>query len=136
VSEWDWPGDDREGKAKRVALAYRELAFRIAAGQCPDPEAALGREDRFWLAREQHWIRPGVDPYDPDDWINANDAAHYTGVQPGTIRKWAELKRKGQDGIIERHGPDGKPRYNVGDIIRYGVRRRQRRMKLENANIT
>lgn len=124
---WDWPGDDREDRAKRVALAYRQLLLQVAYGEVCDATAALAACDEYWLDRGQHWVSPAIDPYDPDDWITANDAAHYTGYEPTTIRKWAELKRKGNDGITEKIGPDGRPRYNIGDIRLYDARRRQRR---------
>jgi hypothetical protein len=126
VTVWDWPGDTREAKLKRVAHSYRDLAVQLATVIGTDEaKDALLDLDALWLERDQHWIRhDGDDPYDPEEWITAADAAHYLGVKPGTIRKWAERKRNGCDGIMERTGADRRRRYNVADLKQYAARRR------------
>lgn len=132
---WPWPADSREDRAKRVATSYRELLQRLSrgerdsAGQLLDVAGELYRLDQYWLQRAAYWAVPSYDPYDPDEWVNAADAAHYADVDPKTIRKWAE-----RDEIRVDHTRDGTPIYNIGDLRAYDARKKQAR--LERGRVT
>lgn len=126
---WRWPGDTREDKAKRVALSYRRLAERA------DP-AAVADLDRQWQAEGVFWTVPSNSPIDTDAWLDAADIVvhlqHLVHLTEHQVRQMAYRKRKGGDGILEEPGPDGRPRYNVGDLLGYLTRQRQRRQRKEN----
>jgi hypothetical protein len=121
TAEWDWPGDDREAKPKRVAHSYRDLAVQLATviGTDEAKDALLDLDD-FWRERGQYWIREDWDdPYAPEDWVCVADAASYAGCEAVTIRKWF------QRGHIRRdHRADGTPIYNIGDLDAYQERRK------------
>ncbi len=129
---WRWPGDSREEKFKRVALSYRALVADVIAGKVADPEAALAERDRYWQTYGQLWVVSSPAPVDHDAWFNAGDLvihlAHLVTLNEQQVRQCAYRKRKGiGDGIDEMAGNDGKPRYNVGDVLSYLTRQRLRR---------
>lgn len=128
---WPWPEDTAEDKAKRVARSYRGLVRRIAQNDCHDPAADLARLDEHWQEHGIYWTAPSAVPFDADDWLSAADVvvtfAHFVTLTENQVRQWAYMKRKGGDGITEQPGPDGKPRYQAGDVMAYLVRQRRRR---------
>lgn len=121
---WPHPEDDREDRAKRVALSYRQLLFDITQGQCDDPAGELYRLDQKWLRLGAFWAVPSLDPYEGTEWVYAADAAHYADVEPGTVRKWAERGH-----IRVEHDHRGAPVYNVGDLRAIDARRRRKRIE-------
>jgi hypothetical protein len=122
MTVWDWPGDSREDRAKRVAQSYRELLVQIARGEVSSPIEALFVVDEFWREREQYWlITSTIDPYDDDDWINATDAADYVNSTPKAIRHWAER------GHIRRRVSGGNVYYSVADMRAYEAEKRRAR---------
>ncbi len=128
---WRWPGDSREEKVKRVALSYRSLLEDVIAGKIDNPEQALADRDRFWQDYGQLWVVSSPAPVDTDAWLSATDLvihlAHLVTLNEQQVRQWAYRKRKGKDGIDEDMANDGKPRYNVGDVLTYLKRQRTRR---------
>ncbi|AMQ67041.1 MULTISPECIES: hypothetical protein [Mycolicibacterium] len=125
---WRFPGDTAEDKAKRVALSYRRLAEQMN----PDAVANL---DRQWQDQGVYWTVPSDEPIDHDAWLTAADMVlhlkHLVTLNEQQIRQMAYRKRKGRDGIIEEPGADGRPRYNVGDLLAYLTRQRTRRQGKE-----
>lgn len=129
---WRWPGDSREEKIKRVALSYRAFAEDVIAGRVADPVVALAERDRYWQSYGMLWVVSSPAPVDQDAWLSAADLvihlAHLVTLNEQQVRQWAYRKRKGiGDGIDEVPGTDGKPRYNVGDVLAYLKRQRVRR---------
>ncbi|AMU58961.1 hypothetical protein [Mycobacteroides abscessus] len=129
---WKWTGDSREDKAKRVALSYRQLLEDVAAGRITDPMQALIERDRYWQDLGVYWAVPSVAPVDQEAWLSAADLvihlAHIVQLTEHQVRNWAYRRRKGLgDGITERTGPEGKPEYNVADVLAYLTRQRVRR---------
>lgn len=128
---WRWRGDSREEKFKRVALSYRTLVEDIIAGRVPDPARALADRDRHWQDYGQLWVVPSPAPVDQEAWLTAADLvihlAHLVTLNEQQVRQWAYRRRKGGDGVDEVPGSDGKPRYNVGDVLAYLARQRTRR---------
>ncbi len=127
---WPWPGDTYEDKAKRVGQSYRGLVQSIAQGRCDDPAGDLHRLDEHWKELGQAWIIPRYVEMDYDEWLSAADIvvafAHLKTLTEGQIRNWAYHKRKGRDGIIEQPDHDGRPTYNVGDVMSFIVRQRRK----------
>lgn len=133
VKPWPFPEDrTQEDKDRRVARSYRQLVQSIAQGRCDEPAGDLHRLDQHWIDLGQFWVLPRQAPLDYDDWMCAADIVvafeHRKSLTEGQIRNWAYLKRKGGDGIIEQPGPDGRPTYNVGDIVDYLHRQTNRRI--------
>ncbi len=128
---WKWPGDSREEKCKRVALSYRALIEDIIAGRVADAAGALADRDRHWQSFGQLWVAPSPAPVDQDAWLSAADLvvhlSHLVSLTEQQVRQWAYRHRKGGDGIDEMPGPDGKPRYNVADVLGYLARQHSRR---------
>lgn len=127
---WRWPGDTPEDKAKRVALSYRRIA------ELADPQA-VAKLDRHWQDEGVFWTVPSSRPLDHDAWLTATDIVvhlqHLVSLTEHQVRQMAYRKRKGGDGILEELGADGRPRYNVGDLLAYLTRQRTRRQKKEHA---
>lgn len=121
---WRYPGDTAEDKAKRVALSYRRALEQL------DPEATAAL-DRQWQDQGVHWTVPSPVPIDADAWMSAADIVshlqHLVSLNEHQVRQMAYRKRKGGDGIIETVGADGRPQYNVGDVLEYLKRQRLRR---------
>ncbi|MCV7354481.1 hypothetical protein [Mycolicibacterium fluoranthenivorans] len=122
---WPWPEDNREDKAKRVALSYRGLVQRIAQGMCEDPAGDLHRLDEHWASLDIHWTRPRPNLLNDadDEWMSARDIAHALDRTRKDIYNWA---RAGH--IEQRCGPDGAPEYLVGSVKDYVTSLRTRRM--------
>ncbi|QBP29752.1 hypothetical protein SEA_TYPHA_97 [Mycobacterium phage Typha] len=127
---WRYPGDTAEDKAKRVALSYRRLAEALDPG-------AVAQLDRQWQDQGVYWTVPSDDPIDTDAWLTAGEMVthlkHLVALNEQQIRQMAYRKRKGGDGIVEDKGADGRPRYNVGDLLAYMMRQRNRRSGRESA---
>jgi hypothetical protein len=123
VKPWPWPGDSREDKAKRVALAYRDLIFDITQGHCDDPAAELHRLNLKWAEHGIYWHlhRPEL-LIDPDEWMSAPDLAHALDRTRKDIYNWARLGH-----ITQRAGPDGTPEYLVASVLEYHKKLRNRR---------
>lgn len=130
---WRWPGDSREEKFKRVALSYRRLVEDIIAGKVNDPARALADRDRHWQSYGQLWVVSSPAPVDQEAWLTAADLVihlgHLVTLNEQQVRQWAYRRRKGGDGIDELPGTDGKPRYNVADVLEYLARQRTRRQR-------
>lgn len=133
VTDWPWPGETREDKAKRVALSYRRILERLAAGEIDDPAGELHRQDAYWTTLGVHWSCPSWDAIDDDAWLSAADMvthlSHLVYLTEQQIRQWAYRKRNGLgDGIDDRSTGGRRILYNVGDVLAYMTRQRNRRM--------
>lgn len=122
IKPWPWPGDNREDKAKRIALSYRELVFDITQGRCDDPAGDLHRLDRHWAEYGHYWPNPGMMPADTDEWLTAADLAHLIDKSPVDIYRWAR-----RDKIHQRVSPDGSPEYSLPSARAYQQEQRDRR---------
>lgn len=122
VLPWDHPGDSAEDKAKRIALSYRDLLFRITQGQVDDPAGELHRLDEHWAARGHYWPRPKDLPEEIGDWHTAVDLAHLISKTPADIYRWA---RRGN--ITQRVSADGSPEYSLSSTVQYIHTQRQKR---------
>jgi hypothetical protein len=125
VTPWPWPGDNREDKAKRVALSYRQLTFDITQGRIEDPAGDLHRLDRHWAQYGIHWPTTpdeAIDELGLDDWQTAANLAHLIHRTPADIYRWA---RRGQ--IQQRTSADGSPEYSLTSARRYLDQQRGRR---------
>lgn len=122
VKPWPWPGDDREDKAKRIALSYRQLVFDITQNRVDDPAGALHRLDQHWAEHGHYWPRPGAMPVEDDEWMTAAELAHYLDKSPADIYRWARRAK-----IQQRTGADGAPEYSLSSAQQYLLERRQKR---------
>lgn len=117
MTGWPWPGDNREDKAKRVCMSYRQLAESLA----PHKVAAL---DDKWQAMGIEWVKPSLAHFDLEDWYTARDLAHLIDRNQRDIYDWA---RRGH--IEQRAGADGNAEYLLGSVVEYMKQLRIRRGK-------
>lgn len=120
-TEWPWPGDSREDRAKRVAISYRELIHGILSGKFLSPLDALCDLDDSWRKLQQLWVFPSNQPLRVHDWHTAPEMSELIGVPVGSIYMWAKRNH------IRSKTIEGKLRFNVGDCIEYEAKRRNRR---------
>jgi hypothetical protein len=118
---------NREDKAKQVALSYRGLVERIAAGSVDNAGYELYRLDRAWNDNNVWWITPtSAAPPEREEWLSAADAAHWvsqwTFCDTRNIYDWAL-----RDRIKSRTEPDGSMRVLWGSIVDYDQKQRQKR---------
>jgi hypothetical protein len=118
MAKWPWPTDSREDRARRVALAYRQLAELMIAGQLPDPVASLRRLDDKWIELGQGWVVPTHAPLDPDAWLSPSELAELLHLEARALQDW---HRRGHIRRIKRHGSPAV--YSVGDVIKYYAKR-------------
>ncbi|WP_156752957.1 hypothetical protein [Mycobacterium sp. 1245801.1] len=114
-------GDSRELRNKRVAMDAFDLLDRaVQESTTMGPETLrIEVEDlrRRWESRGVMWLRPDRTPYDPDEWLTANEMAERADVRPITVRMWANR------GHITSQRIDGHVYYNVGEVVAYQGRR-------------
>jgi hypothetical protein len=113
---WPWPGDSREDRAKRVALAYRHRLAEL------DPSAAAELDEQ-WAELGAGWVAPAPAPLDLDAWHSAGEMAELLHIDPQYLRDWARRKhiRVIQDTRKRRL-------YCVGDVVAYMRKARLRRV--------
>lgn len=112
---WTYPGSLTD-MVKALMLTYRQALLDR------DPEACERIDARAHENPRLAALLPTYAPYDPEELVNDQDAAHLAGLAPATIRKWAS------DGIIDRYtGADGTRMYKLGEI--QNVKHRQRTRK-------
>ncbi len=100
---WPFPGDSSIVRARKVALAYRELAAQFA------PAEKLSEMDARFRRWGEGWMSP-VDTFGPDDWVNAKQAGQLAGMSGANVHK---LRRNGE--IRARY--DGrKYLFQVGEV--------------------
>lgn len=114
-TDWPWPGDSPEDKAKRVALAYRQ---RLEA--C-NPLAAA-ELDTYWQAHGAGWVTPAHTPLDLDEWLTPSEMADRLHIDPRRMRDWA---RRGQIRVMDINA---RRMYCVGDVIEHMRQTRLRRV--------
>lgn len=110
---WPYRGDNRTVQARRVALAYRQLALRAA----PEATAALDEQMR---AMGQSWAIPRPVVADPDAWISVGDAASLAAVSTDAI---GAMRRAGR---LPGRQVGKRWEYRVGDIMALATQPRQR----------
>ncbi|AER47647.1 hypothetical protein DS6A_93 [Mycobacterium phage DS6A] len=112
--------EDRAVRNKRVALDAIGLLERIVSLLDLDGlRAELAAFHDRWAARGVHWTRP-PEPgaFDLDAWLTADDIAELADVSADAVRRW---HYRGH--ITRLYGDDGRPRYNVGEVVKYQARR-------------
>jgi hypothetical protein len=126
VKPWPVPGATREEKAKDVARSYRQLAQKIAAGRSPSPAGELYVLDQHWAEHGVHWLEPVAADLlsERDEWMTAPDLAHAIDRTRKDLYNWASRGH-----IQQRTGPDGTPEYNVGSVLDYHHKQRQKRLR-------
>lgn len=85
MTEWPYPGDSPNARARRVAHAYRatlETYAPLACQQLDNRMRDLG----------QHWVTPDHITIDPDQWLSPAQAADLMCVETDTIR---QMRRRG-----------------------------------------
>lgn len=116
-------GEPRELRNKRIALEAINLLEYAAT------EEGLRRVQdwvrceleafrRRWEARGVPWMRPDTTPFDPDEWLTADEMAKRADVKPDTVRRW---HYRGYITSIPDAG--GRRLYNVGEVVAYQARR-------------
>ncbi|DAZ90331.1 hypothetical protein [Mycobacteroides abscessus] len=113
--------ESREARNKRIAITAIDLLTRIVAGDISDPAAALARFHQERINEHVYWTQPSTMPYDPDQWLTANEMAEIADVEPGTVQKW---NHRGYITSSEAH--DGTKLYNVGEVNRLLAKRQRR----------
>lgn len=108
---WPWPGDNREERAKRVALAYRTALFNHA------PEACEVL-DEHWISLDQFWIRPTNQPLRLDDWLTEKEIGEMLSISSKGVYML------GHRGRIPCYEVNGVRLYRVGDVVQYHSERR------------
>lgn len=112
--------DSREDRAKRVALAAIDLACQLARD---DTDVAMIDAFRArWVLAGAGWVRLEPWPLNPEDWLPASDIAMLADVTTSAVRKW-----RARGHITERHDANGRPLYNVGEVLAWLAKQRQRR---------
>lgn len=109
---WPWPQDNREDRARRIALSYRRL--------CTDNNIDTSQLDQHWAKHGQTWLTPTELP-NLDAWITEAEAAAAFHQPTKSIYDWG---RRGHIRVL--HTPEGR-RVNIADILDYHKRRRARR---------
>ncbi|DAZ90133.1 Uncharacterised protein [Mycobacteroides abscessus subsp. bolletii] len=113
--------ESREVRNKRIAIIAIDLLTRVVAGDIADPAAALARFHQARVDEHVYWTQPSAMPYDPDQWLTANEMAEIADVLPSTVQQW---NYRGY--ITSSQAHDGTKLYNVGEVNRYLARRRPR----------
>lgn len=116
---------NRELRNKRIAIEALDLLERVAALDGTADELEWLRDEfgallARWEGRGVTWLRPIQVPYDPDEWLTAAEMAERADVEPDTVRRW---HYRGH--ITSVVGSDGRPYYNVGEVVAYQARRYQ-----------
>ncbi|PKQ59737.1 hypothetical protein B5566_02530 [Mycobacterium sp. MHSD3] len=116
-------GEPRELRNKRIALEAINLLEYAATEEGLRRVQDWVRHEleafrRRWEARGVPWVRPDRNHYDPDEWLTARDMAERADVQPDTVRRW---HYRGY--ITSIPGADGRPLYNVGEVVAYQAKR-------------
>jgi hypothetical protein len=122
MTKWPWHADNREDRARRVALSYRRLMELAMNGQIDDPATAFTALDAKWQELGQGWVKPSDAPLDTDDWLTAAELAELLFIDPHSFRNWAQ---RGRIRVITEYGVR---RYCVGDIVSYYAQRGSRAM--------
>lgn len=120
--------ETREDRNKRIALEaitlagrFAELTHRAQQGQVTLDRPLNELEDfhRRWESREVHWTRGGPLILDHDEWASAQDIAEQIDRTPELIRQWHS-----RGYISSMPDVDGKPLYNVGEVVACEAQRR------------
>lgn len=119
--------ESREVRNKRVALDAIAILERVI-DQGGDPYSVrLARAwketqafHQRWCDRGVLWTRPTMQPFDLDTWLPAEDVAELADVTAKTVRSW---QYRGH--ITAGRDNEGRPLYNVGEVLRYQARRVQ-----------
>lgn len=111
MTQWPWPQDNREDRARRIALSYRKL--------CADNGINTQTLDQHWETLGQTWLTPTELP-NLDAWITETEAAQLFSQPTKSIYDWG---RRGHIRVL--HTPEGR-RVNIADILDYSKRRRKR----------
>jgi hypothetical protein len=112
---WPHPGDAPLQRARRVALLYRLALERVAPERCGAIDAQMARWGELWVA-------PGIEVFEPEDYLTARQAADLASVSVATIRVWRKR------GVIT--GTQLGPRhwlYKASTIYRAGTHVRTRK---------
>ncbi|HTX55290.1 MAG TPA: hypothetical protein VMD08_17940 [Candidatus Baltobacteraceae bacterium] len=121
MSVWPWVTDSPEDRARRVALSYRHLVERIRFDAVADVGAELDALDGRWAELGAGWVKPTALELDTAEWVTARQLADMFHKTP----QW--VHNMGSRGHIEVRRIGDSPRYCVGDVLAYEVKRRQRR---------
>lgn len=111
--------ETRELRNKRIALEAIGLLQRCA--YILDDPVISNELDLFrqrWEARGVTWLRPADTPFNPDAWLPAPEIAKLADVTPNAVRNWYTRGH-----ITSTDGPNGRPLFNVGEVVRYQARR-------------
>jgi hypothetical protein len=118
---WVYPGDTTIDLVKRLMRTYRQALLDRDPEACADIDRIAHGEPRTSV------MIPTAKPYDPDEMVSDQDAAHMAEVSPITIRKWAS------EGLIQRYtGEDGSRRFRVCEIL--AVKQQQRQSRARRAS--
>ena len=86
-----------------------------------------------WCELRVYWSTPSWEEIDDEAWLSAVDMvthlSHLVYLTEQQIRQWAYRKRNGLgDGIDDKSNGKRGTLYNVGDVLAYMTRQRNRRM--------
>lgn len=112
--------DSREDRAKRVALAAIDLACHLARDE--HDAAKIESFRSRWVGAGAGWVAVRQTPIDPDDWLSAGEMAALVDVSASAVYKW---RCRGH--ISERRDPNGRPLFNVGEVLAWLAAQRMRR---------
>lgn len=110
----------RESRNKHIADEAINLLKRAVAEEMPATAISANLEALMqrWEARGVSWLRPDQVPYDPDEWLTANELAERADVDAATVRRW---HLRGH--ITAEKGSDKLLYFNVGEVVGYQARR-------------
>lgn len=116
---------------------FRNLYKQIQEGTFPPPSPVEALDRRLYDWGESWHAEIKRDAYDPDEWINGDEAAAILGIAAGTVNRLRNRGRINGKWVKDKGDANGRWYYLAGDVYRLSsdVRPRVSRKQRETVNV-